>query len=214
VDHFDSIKEPSTGLFADRGSKFYAFAYPVQTEEEIKIWLEHLRKEHFKARHHCFAWRLGMDGQRFRSTDDGEPGGTAGRPILAQIDKHNLTDVLVVVVRYFGGTLLGTSGLINAYREGAHEALQASIRITHYLQDTIDIQLTYERLATCTQILHSTEAQITDQQWTDRDCTVTIQIRKSLTQTILDQLKSGLHDLPISEANGLDWPIDVTVKVR
>ena len=118
-DAYRSLAAPSTGEFKDRGSRFLAYAWPVRTEAEALEHLEALRKEHFKARHHCFAWRLGPDGTRFRANDDGEPSGTAGRPILGQIDSFNLTNVVIVVVRYFGGTLLGASGLIQAYREGS-----------------------------------------------------------------------------------------------
>ncbi|MDV7398872.1 YigZ family protein, partial [Arthrospira platensis SPKY1] len=125
---YKTLASSSTGEFKDRGSKFIAYAYPVADEEEAMEKVAELRKEHFKARHHCFAWRFGVDGLRFRANDDGEPSGTAGRPILGQIDSFELTNVVVIVVRYFGGTLLGASGLIQAYRESAAEALrQATI---------------------------------------------------------------------------------------
>ncbi len=123
-DSYLTIANPSEGLFKDKGSKFLAYAYPVETEDEIKDYLQILRKEHHSARHHCYAWRLGADKTNFRANDDGEPSSTAGKPILGQIQKYDLTNILIIVVRYFGGTLLGVSGLINAYREAAVAALE------------------------------------------------------------------------------------------
>ncbi|MGD9928869.1 MAG: YigZ family protein [Mangrovibacterium sp.] len=123
TDSYLTIAKPVEGLFKDKGSKFLAFAYPVSSEEEIKEYVQTLKKEHFQARHHCFAWRLGADKTQFRANDDGEPSSTAGKPILGQIQRLDLTNILIVVVRYFGGTLLGVSGLINAYRAAAADAL-------------------------------------------------------------------------------------------
>lgn len=119
-----TIEKTATAEFKDRGSKFLAYAWPVKTVEQVKECLQEVKKEHPKATHHCYAYRLGTDGLQFRSNDDGEPSGTAGKPILGQIDSKQLTDVLVVVVRYFGGTLLGAPGLINAYKMSAALVLQ------------------------------------------------------------------------------------------
>ncbi|MEM6700850.1 MAG: YigZ family protein, partial [Bacteroidota bacterium] len=129
-DQYKTLAAPSTGEFKDRGSKFFAYAFPVETETEVATALEQVKKEHFKARHHCYAYRLGMDKNNFRANDDGEPSGMAGRPILGQIDSWELTDVFIVVVRYFGGTKLGTSGLINAYKKSAMDALEQAEIIT------------------------------------------------------------------------------------
>ena len=127
-DTYKTISNPSEGLFKDKGSKFMAFAYPVSSEDEIKGIIQILKKEHYSARHHCYAWRLGHEKLLFRANDDGEPSSTAGKPILGQIQSFDLTNILIVVVRYFGGTLLGVSGLINAYKNAAHDAiLQAEI---------------------------------------------------------------------------------------
>ncbi|MFV0377318.1 MAG: IMPACT family protein [Mangrovibacterium sp.] len=123
-DSYLTIAKPSEGIFKDKGSKFLAYAYPVETEDDIKEHIQFLKKEHFTARHHCYAWRLGPDKVLYRANDDGEPSSTAGKPILGQIQRLNLTNILIVVVRYFGGTLLGVSGLINAYREAAATALE------------------------------------------------------------------------------------------
>lgn len=122
-DSYRSIAAPSQGLFKDNGSRFIARAYPVETEQEIKDIVESLKKEYYDARHHCYAWRLGYAGDRYRANDDGEPSGSSGRPILGQIDSRGLSDVLVVVIRYFGGIKLGIPGLIRAYRTATADAL-------------------------------------------------------------------------------------------
>lgn len=121
---YQTIAQPSLAEFKDRGSRFLAYAYPIKSIEEFKEKLQALKKEHPKAVHHCFAYRIGTDNNLFRVSDDGEPAGTAGKPILGQIDSKGLTNVLIVVVRYFGGTLLGVPGLINAYKSAAAMALQ------------------------------------------------------------------------------------------
>ncbi len=126
ADCYKSIAAPSKSIFKDKGSKFLAFAYPVESEEEAKAIISTLKREYFDARHHCYAWRLGLLGDRWRANDDGEPSSTAGKPILGQIISNGLSDILIVVVRYFGGTLLGTSGLINAYKSASADAIAAA----------------------------------------------------------------------------------------
>lgn len=122
-DTFKSISGPSEGLYKEKGSKFLAFAYPVVSEEEVRTVLDRIRKEYYDARHHCYAYRLGLTGNVWRYNDDGEPSSTAGRPIYGQILSRELSDVLIVVVRYFGGTKLGVPGLIRAYKTAAADAL-------------------------------------------------------------------------------------------
>lgn len=122
-DTFKSISGPSEGLYKEKGSKFLAFAYPVVSEEEVRTVLDRIRKEYYDARHHCYAYRLGLTGNVWRFNDDGEPSSTAGRPIYGQILSRELSDVLIVVVRYFGGTKLGVPGLIRAYKTAAADAL-------------------------------------------------------------------------------------------
>lgn len=124
ITHYKTIEKPSQTEFKDRGSRFLAYAFSIQTTDDFKKGLKALKEEHPKAAHHCFAYRLGIDGINFRASDDGEPSGSAGKPILGQIDSKSLTNVAVVVVRYFGGTLLGVPGLINAYKTSASLALQ------------------------------------------------------------------------------------------
>ena len=113
---YQTIKSPSQGTYKDKGSKFLGYAYPAATKDQAKSCVELLKKEHPKARHHCYAFRIGLDDEIFRANDDGEPSGAAGRPILGQIDSKQLTNIIVVVVRYFGGTLLGTGGLVQSYK--------------------------------------------------------------------------------------------------
>ena len=126
-DIYKTIEKPSSEvIFKDRGSKFIGYAYPIQQEEQVKEYLEVLKKEHHKARHWCYAWQLGVDTVQFRANDDGEPNNSAGQPIYGQILSKEVTNILIVVVRYFGGTKLGVGGLVNAYKTTAHLALEAS----------------------------------------------------------------------------------------
>lgn len=135
-----TIEKTTTAEFKDRGSKFIAYTFPIQSPDDFKKSLEAIKKEHPKATHHCFAYRIGLDNNTYRVSDDGEPSGTAGKPILGQIDSKKLTNVLVVVVRYFGGTLLGVPGLINAYRSAASLALQ----VTPIVQKPIEVAYTLQ----------------------------------------------------------------------
>jgi len=146
-DVFQTIEKESQGYFKDKGSKFYAFAYPVKNEDEIKEILARLRKEHHSARHHCYAWRLGTENVTSRANDDGEPSSTAGKPILGQLQSFNVTNILIVVVRYFGGTLLGVSGLINAYRSAAADALKNADIKQKIIEKEITLDFTYHELA-------------------------------------------------------------------
>jgi len=138
-----TIEKPVEAMFKDRGSKFLAYAYPVTSEKKIKEHIQQLKKEHPKAVHHCVAWRLGYDGNLFRANDDGEPSGTAGKPMLGQIDSMMLTNVLVVVVRYFGGTLLGVPGLIHAYKTVTADALQQATIIEKWIESYYQLRFEY-----------------------------------------------------------------------
>ena len=122
--HYQVIEKPSEGLYKEKGSKFYAYCFPVEHARDVVDLLDFVKLKHPKARHHCYAYRIGIDGLLFRTVDDGEPSGTAGKPILGQIDAAKITNTLIIVVRYFGGTLLGVSGLIKAYRESAAESIR------------------------------------------------------------------------------------------
>ncbi len=142
-DTFKTISTPSEGLFKDKGSKFIAYAYPVTSEDQIKEIVQSIKKEHYSARHHCYAWRLGHEKLLFRANDDGEPSSTAGKPILGQIQSFDLTNILIVVVRYFGGTLLGVSGLINAYRNAALEAINQAEIVEKLVEKDLLIEFDY-----------------------------------------------------------------------
>lgn len=144
--YYKTIAKEGFAEFKDRGSRFLAFAYPIATVEDFKEKLAALKKEHPKANHHCFAYRLGLDNNLFRVSDDGEPSGSAGRPILGQIDSKGLTNVLIVVVRYFGGTLLGVPGLINAYKTSASLALQVTPEVEKAVEKNYRLHCTYDLL--------------------------------------------------------------------
>ena len=204
-DFYRTLAGPSTGEFKDRGSKFIAWAWPVRNEAEALVHLDALRKEHFKARHHCFAWRLGVEGTRFRANDDGEPSGTAGRPILGQIDAFQLTDVVVVVVRYFGGTLLGASGLIHAYSESAAEALRQAVVVEKIIQDHLLLDFDYALMPDIMHALKKLDIEIVRQEFGERGL-MGIAIRKSETPDKLLQFRAQLHKVSPEEARTLDWP--------
>ena len=143
TDTYQTIAAPSVGEYKEKGSKFIAYTFAVHSEAEVKAQLEGLKKEHSKARHHCYAYRLGLDGKLFRANDDGEPSGTAGRPILGQIDSFGLSNVLAVVVRYFGGTKLGTAGLKRAYKESTKAAFQQAVIVEKIVEDQFSITFDY-----------------------------------------------------------------------
>ena len=145
-DFYTTIEKPSTAGFKDRGSKFIAFAFPIATAEDFKKQLQVLKKEHPKAVHHCFAYRIGTDGNNFRSSDDGEPSGTAGKPILGQIDSKGITNMAVIVVRYWGGTMLGVPGLINAYKTATALALQVTPIVEKQIEIIYSIEFDYTQM--------------------------------------------------------------------
>lgn len=150
---YHTIEESGTAEFKDRGSRFLAFTFPVTDEAECKSRLQEIKKAHPSATHHCFAWRLGTDGLRFRASDAGEPSGSAGKPILGQIDRLAVTDVLVIVVRYFGGTLLGIPGLIHAYKSAAALALQTTARVSRNLERRYSLDFDYTVMNDVMQII-------------------------------------------------------------
>lgn len=146
TDYYFTIETSANAEFKDRGSKFLAFSFPLKNAVDFKKILQNVKKEHPKASHHCFAYRVGSDGNNFRTSDDGEPSGTAGKPILGQIDSKNLTDVLIIVVRYFGGTLLGVPGLINAYKTAASLVLQCTPVVQKAVEVNYELQFNYPEM--------------------------------------------------------------------
>jgi len=192
-DTYHTIAAPSEGLFKDRGSKFIGFAFPVKTEAEIKEHLAQLRKAHHGANHHCYAWRLGADKQSFRANDDGEPANSAGKPILGQIQAKDLTDVLVVVVRYFGGTLLGVSGLINAYRQAAAEALAQASVLEKQVMDHYRATFRFEQTSEVMKLMKQFDAKISEQGY-DENSILEFGIRKN--NSLAFEEKAKAHPAP------------------
>ena len=160
---YKTIAAAATAEFKDRGSKFLAYAYPVSTVQEIKEKIQNLKTEHPKAVHHCVAYRLGTDGTQYRASDDGEPSGSAGKPMLGQIDSAGFINVLVVVVRYFGGTLLGVPGLINAYKTATADALAQAGIIEKWIEDKYEVQFDYPVMSEVLYLLKQAEATIYQQ---------------------------------------------------
>jgi uncharacterized YigZ family protein len=203
IDHYKTITAPSTGEFKDRGSKFFAYAFPIFTEEEWQEELEAVKKEHFKARHHCYAYRLGVDQNNFRANDDGEPSGTAGRPILGQIDSFELTNVIVIVVRYFGGTKLGTSGLINAYKLSAAAALENATIEERLIEDVYTLDFEYHLMPDVMNALKKLALNVIKQDFGHKGH-IQIAIRQSEIEATLAQLKALIANVHLEEVEEMD----------
>lgn len=197
-DTYQTIEGMSEGLFKDRGSKFIAYAWPAYSEDEALERVEEARKLHPKARHHCYAWRLGVRGDRFRANDDGEPSGTAGRPIHGQLVKRDLTNALVVVVRYFGGTLLGASGLINAYREAAADALAQAETVGKVVEDIFRIHFDYAIMSQVMNAVKGLELDICRQDF-DASPSLDVAIRQSEVTQTLPRLRARILEKRVAE---------------
>ncbi len=182
-DSYLTLAGKSSGIYKDRGSKFLYFAFPVENEEEIKAELAALRKIYFDATHHCYAWILGPQGAQFRANDDGEPNHSAGDPILGQIRSHQLTQVLIVVVRYFGGTKLGVSGLINAYKTSASLAIEESEIVKKWVLGRITIQFPYASMNEVMKLIKSEQLTIVNQEL-GLDCVLTLEMRMGLLEGV------------------------------
>ncbi|HMO31948.1 MAG TPA: YigZ family protein [Lacibacter sp.] len=196
---FHTIGAESTATFQDRGSRFLAYAFPVSSVDEFKQRLKALKEEHPKAVHHCFAWRLGTDGNNYRVSDDGEPAGTAGRPILGQLDSRGLTNAAVVVIRYFGGTLLGVPGLIHAYKSAAALALQTTPIVQKQVEADYVLEFDYHRMNDVLVALRQFGCTVRSQE-VQLFCHITAGIPRSrLTETLrrLDTI-AGLHYRPLA----------------
>ncbi|TDB63435.1 IMPACT family protein [Arundinibacter roseus] len=191
-DSYQTIEAPVEGFFKDRGSKFLAFAYPIRSEEDTKPLLLNLREQHPKAVHHCYAYRLGPDRNHFRANDDGEPSGTAGRPILNTLYSRDLTNLLVVVVRYFGGTLLGVPGLINAYKTATEEALSQATVTTHYVCDIYQILFPYETMNEVMRVVKSYALDVQEQDFA-MTCKLLVRVRKTQLNQVVPALEAIRH---------------------
>lgn len=185
-DTYKTITKPSEEtLFKDRNSKFYGYAFPVNSEEDIRKCLEELRKLHHTARHHCYAWQLGTEEIRFRANDDGEPNNSAGQPIYGQIQAFDVTNILIVSVRYFGGTKLGVGGLINAYRSSAQLALETSEIIEKTIDVHYQLKFGYDMMNKVQRIIKERGIDIINQKL-EMDCEYIISVRKKEAQTIFE----------------------------
>jgi len=187
-DTYKTISVESKGSYKEKGSKFLAFVFPVASEEEIKQKLAMLRKEYHDARHHCYAYRLGYDKSVFRINDDGEPSGTAGRPIYGQIVSHDLTRVLIVVIRYFGGIKLGVPGLINAYKTATRDALDKASIITKTIHEEYQVRFDYTAMNSVMKVLKEEDAVILSQEF-ENSCRLDFSVRKNSGNKISARLK-------------------------
>lgn len=187
-DFYYTISSNGTAEFKERGSKFIAYAFPIKSVGDFKQCLDLLKKEHPKASHHCFAYRLGLDGNNFRVSDDGEPSGTAGRPILGQIDSKQVTDILIVVVRYFGGTLLGVPGLINAYKTAASLVLQTTAIVQKSVELAYTLQFDYTIVNEVMNIIKQYNITVIEKDL-NLFCSMKIGIQKSRLEEVMYKLK-------------------------
>lgn len=187
TDEFNTITATSEGYYTEKRSKFLAFAHHVETQEEVKQLLADYRKKYYDARHVCYAYMLGVDRTDFRANDDGEPSSTAGKPILGQINANGLTDILVVVVRYYGGVNLGTSGLIVAYREAAADALAHATVVTRQVEEEVCYTFSYPQMNGVMRIVKDMNPRIVSQTY-DNTCVIRLAIRKSEAQQLRARL--------------------------
>ena len=202
IDTYKTIASTSTGEYKDKGSKFIAYTTPLSMEGDFPLFLDKIKRQHPKARHRCYAWRMGMDGNSYRANDDGEPSGTAGRPILGQIDSFGLTNVGVVVVRYFGGTLLGTSGLIAAYKESTAEAFRQAVIIDKIIEDVFEIRFEYDKMADVMNALKQLTINVLSQQFNESGI-INISIRQSESEKTILHLRALILRKSIQETQML-----------
>ncbi len=188
TDVYRTIKETAEGEISEKRSKFLAFAHPVKNVDEVKEWVEYYQKKYYDARHCCYAYMLGSERKDFRANDNGEPSGTAGKPILGQINSYELTDVLIVVIRYFGGIKLGTSGLIQAYKAAAIEAIEAADIIEKTVDEDVTFYFEYPFMNQVMRIVKEEEPSIVRQGY-DNDCSMTLRIRKGYMSRLKDRLE-------------------------
>ncbi|OJU25692.1 MAG: YigZ family protein [Sphingobacteriales bacterium 41-5] len=198
-DYYNTIDTEGTAEFKDRGSRFLALAYPIKSVAQFKEILAAAKKEHPKANHHCFAYRLGTTMNDFRVSDDGEPSGTAGRPILGQIDSKNVTDVLIIVVRYFGGTLLGVPGLINAYKSAASMVLQVIPLVRRPVLANYHLQFDYTKMNDVMMVIKQNGCEILKQEL-QLFCIMDIGIPKNRVQEVVMKL-TDIRNLELKEIN-------------
>jgi uncharacterized YigZ family protein len=195
--YYYTIEKPSVAEFKDRGSKFLAYAYPIQSAEDFKKYLRALKEEHPKAVHHCFAYRIGTDNNNFRTNDDGEPSGSAGKPIMGQIDSKQLTNIAVIVVRYFGGTLLGVPGLINAYKTSTALALQLTPILQKPVLEIYELQFDYTMMNDVMSLVKRFNCEVVQNEM-QLFCRLLLGVPKSEETFFLDKLKD-FHTVEIKK---------------
>ena len=188
-DSYLTLAKKSEAYYKEKGSKFLAFAIPISSEEEVRLALESLRKEYHDARHHCYAYILGHKKEKFRANDDGEPKHSAGDPILGQIKSYNLTNVLIVVIRYFGGTKLGVSGLINAYKTSAQEAIKNGKIVEKIVKESITIYFQYPSMNKVMSLIKTYDLEVKEQNF-EQTCKITVLVRLSQLSEIENKLSA------------------------
>ncbi len=191
MDEYNTIAAPSEGYYTEKRSKFYAFAHPVDSVEQVQELVRQYRKRFYDARHVCYAYVLGADGSEYRANDDGEPSSTAGKPIHGQIITRSLTNILVVVVRYYGGINLGTGGLIVAYRTAAADALDNAEVVSRQVEEIITHHFSYLQMNEVMKVIKDMQPRVISQQF-DNDCTITLAIRRSEAPVLTQRLSSIL----------------------
>lgn len=185
---YKTIETPSEGIFKDKGSKFLAYAYPVSSEEDVKARLDALRKEHHAARHHCWAYKIGNQGEQYRCSDDGEPSNSAGKPILGQLESFGVTNIAVVVVRYFGGILLGVGGLMQAYKEATKDALTNAIIVEKQIQSFVTVCFTYEQSNAVMTVIKRNKCEIVSQSFNET-CSIRCAVAQNVVQECVESLR-------------------------
>jgi len=194
-DKYKEVKSPTTGIYKEKGSKFTAYSYPVYSEEEIKEKLEAVKKLEHSARHHCYAYILNPDKSAQRANDDGEPSSTAGKPILGQILSNDLTNILIVVVRYFGGVKLGVSGLIRSYKTAAAQAILESTIITKTIKEQYQVNFKYPQMNDVMRLVKEFDLEVMNTDF-QIECKLIFAVPKSKTDTVVDTFKKN-HELRI-----------------
>lgn len=193
-DVYKTIEKPSSEtLFKEKGSKFFGYAFPITSEEDVNFYLKELKKKHTTARHFCYAWQLGVENSRYRVNDDGEPSNSAGMPIYGQIQSHGVTNVLIVSVRFFGGTKLGVGGLIQAYRTSAKLALEASDIVENTINISFELMFGYEEMNTVMRLIKEHQLKILKQEL-EVSCKLIFEVRKSEAEKV-QKILQGFHKI-------------------
>jgi len=198
IDSYITLAEACVGEYKEKGSKFIAYGYPFNDESELEVILGELKTIHPKARHYCFAYKIGVDNNRYRTNDDGEPSGTAGKPIYGQILSNGLTNVAIVVIRYFGGTKLGASGLIHAYKEASKEALESATTIEKYITKSYELTFGYDHMGQILNVLKELDIAITDKTF-ESSCKVIVDLRLSEELLLLHKFKAKVLQKSMEE---------------